>query len=206
MEEKFEKIDAAIYHLIFIGNSIVNHFKSFSRIIGKVDDRDETILYAAMFSSVLLQTTSFMEEYNKFVDSDEEELKQVIIALKKTVKPAVRSINRWSGLGDFRNHVLAHNFRVKKTGHNSVFIIGFESYKIPQSSADLHVLMSSVEMIKDVFESAFKQKLTAFRQYLDAQPKAKGEILFSNMKQVELEVESIKDEINSGIKTLKELL
>jgi hypothetical protein len=195
-------LDTAVYHLIFIGNTLEGIFKAFNNIIGKVDERDEKILYLATFSLIIIHTISFLDEYNKFLVGGNEEEKQIIADIKKTVRPAIKRINKWKELRLFRNNVLAHNLRDTKK-MSSVFERGLENYDIPQGGADLHVLFSCISMVKDSFESAFRYKLQAFQERLNSKPRLPVLSTFNNMAEVNSEVEAIRLEINANILRLK---
>ncbi|HET7118375.1 MAG TPA: hypothetical protein VFI29_17900 [Hanamia sp.] len=94
IHEKFDELDISLYHLVFIGNSIENVVKAFSTIIDKTDESYEYALYASTFSIVIIQTVSFLNEYHNFLKSTDQELNDIIAAIKKAVKPAVDQPNQ----------------------------------------------------------------------------------------------------------------
>lgn len=166
IHEKFDELDISLYHLVFIGNSIETVVKAFSTIIDKTDKNTENVLYVSTFSIVIIQTVSFLNEYHNFLKSNDQELNDIIAAMKKAVKPAVDQINQWKEIGDFRNNALAHNLR-DKTKMITVFEKGLSSYNIPKNGNDLMVLQNCISIVKKTFESAFRNKLQAFQIYLD---------------------------------------
>lgn len=196
-----DDVDISLYHLIFIGNSIERTFKAFANIIGKISENDELVLFVNTSSLIIVQTISFLDEYHNFIRSEETELHTTIVDIKKTVKPAITVINQWKELGHFRNQVLAHNLRDKKE-NKSVFERGLSSYDIPQHGTDLHVLVSCIGMIKEVFESTFQEKLSNIQRHLDESSPNKT-ISRYNEQTFEKEIERIRTEINNNIRQLK---
>lgn len=201
MENKFNDIDIALYHLIFIGNTIERTFEAFNDIIGRVDEDAELVLYVNTSSMIIIQTNSFLDEYHQFVRSEEPEMMDTINNIKKIAKPALKLINQWEEREDFRNQVLAHNLRGKNG--ESVFERGLSSFDVPQQGADLHVLVSCIGMVKEVFESAFREKLAGVQAVLDStiQPKATRRFDRSSFEPA---IESVRVEINDNIRKLRQ--
>jgi hypothetical protein len=198
----FNDFDIAIYHLVFIGNSIENTIDAFTNILDKVERQHERTLYASTFSIVLIQTVSFLDEYHNFIRATDEELNNTIKAIKKAVKPAVDQINEWKEIRDFRNHVLAHNLRRGKK-MTTVFANGLSSYDIPKNSAELVVLQNCISMIKKTFESAFRIKLEALQSALDQNSDGLKEYKFKNSDDVKAAIDKITGQINANILQMK---
>ena len=91
---------------------------------------------------------SFLEEYHKYFnighlkDIDEK----IIVKIKKQNKPGIKRINEWTGLTDFRNQLLAHNFRIK---NESFFSNRKETinYKIPNSLSEKNLFSGIIYLI-----------------------------------------------------------
>lgn len=199
---EFDDTDIAIYHLIFLGNLIEKTIDSFSNIIGKIDDSDETVLWESTSSLIIIRTISFLDEFENFVKSSNQDLGKTIIDIKKTVKPALKQIKSWKEIREFRNNVLAHNFRFDKEAI-SIFSRGLESYDIPKTGADLAVLVSCVTMVKKTFESAFKQKLETIQKMIEQHSYPKKEPQFNNSVDVENRINKLTNEINENIIKIK---
>jgi hypothetical protein len=199
--DKLDKIDVSLYHLVFIGNTIENLFKSFNNIIGLVEERDETVIYSGIYSMILIHTNSYLEEFNNFFISDYPEMREVIISIKKAVKPAIAGLKNWKDLNEFRNSVLAHNLRGE--GSISVFEEGIDTYDIPKGGGDLHVIFSCIQMINDVLKSAFGEKLRSIQDKFDKMERPIHKNMFSNEEEVKKEIEKIRLEINQNILELK---
>lgn len=198
----FDDTDIAIYHLIFLGNLIENTISSFTNIIGKIDDTDEKSLYVSTNSMIIVQTISFLDEFDTFITSIDPDLDTTIKAIKKTVKPALKQIREWKDLREFRNNILAHNLRNKKNTI-SIFTRGMSSYDIPQTGADFAVLVSCISMVKKVFESAFGSKLKEIQAKIDQQHYPRKERRFTNSKEVEAVITTISEKVNANIIELK---
>lgn len=202
IHEKFDELDISLYHLVFIGNSIETVVKAFSTIIDKTDKNTENVLYVSTFSIVIIQTVSFLNEYHNFLKSNDQELNDIIAAMKKAVKPAVDQINQWKEIGDFRNNALAHNLR-DKTKMITVFEKGLSSYNIPKNGNDLMVLQNCISIVKKTFESAFRNKLQAFQIYLDNVQKTQKGNKFKNNNDAKAVIDRIVSQVNQNILKLK---
>jgi hypothetical protein len=202
INDSFDDLDIALYHLVFIGNLIENTIRAFTNIIDKTEEVHERALYVSTFSIILIQTVSFLDEYHNFIKSPDEELNNTIKTIKKAVKPAVEQINDWKEIRDFRNHVLAHNLRDRKK-MTTVFEKGLSSYDIPKNGADLLVLYNCILMIKKTFESAFRAKLQALQMAFDHSSERLKENKFNNSDDAKAVIEKITNEINTNILQLK---
>jgi hypothetical protein len=200
--DEFDAADIALYHIVFIGNSIDNIIKAFSAIIDKVDLEHERALYVSTFSQVLIQTVSFLDEYHNFVRSANPDLDVTIKAIKKAVRPAVAQINEWKELGAFRNNALAHNLRDAKK-NISVFQRGLSSYDVPKTGFELSVLQNCIAMVKKTFESAFQERLRAIQDYLDRTDRPAAQVRVKDEQDMRDRIERITAAINRNILELK---
>jgi hypothetical protein len=201
MARKFDDTDIALYHLVFIGNMIERTFKAFAGIIDRVDDDTERVFYVNTSSMIIMQVNSFLDEYHQFVRSEEPEMMETISNIKKAVKRAIKLIGQWKEREDFRNQVLAHNLRGKND--ESVFERGLTSFDVPQQGADLHVLVSCIGMIREVFASTFREKLAEVQRLLDSETRLKAARRYDR-ESFETAIESVRMEINENIRRLKQ--
>ena|GEM_PF-6558547 len=200
--DQFDAADVALYHIVFIGNSIDNTIKAFAAIIDKVGLEHERALYVSTYSQVLIQTVSFLDEYHNFVKSTDPALDVAIKAIKKAVRPAVVQINEWKELEAFRNNALAHNLRDAKN-KTSVFQRGLSSYDVPKTGFELSVLQNCIVMIKKTFESAFRERLRAIQDYLDRTDRPAEQVRVKDELDMRDRIERITSEINRNILELK---
>jgi hypothetical protein len=202
LHANFDDFDISIYNLIFLGNTIETTIKSFASIINKVPDAQERAIWVATCSIVIIQTVSFLEEFDKQLVSNNEELNNAIALLKRALKPATKQIREWKELTQFRNAVLAHNLRDKKE-EISVFDRGLDSYDIPKTGGDFSVLANCVSMIRKTFESPFMGRLKAMQDFLDRRGRNSFASRFASGEAVASTVDRLANEINANILELK---
>ena len=115
----------------------------------------ELQLYTALISQILLNTDSFLEEFNgHFLNNVEQEYKVRVKNVHEIAAPAIRRIRKWSGLKKFRNNVLAHNFRVDK---NEMALSYMWKYNIPRTTNDIFLLERCMATILAVIISQFPE-------------------------------------------------
>lgn len=97
----------------------------------------------------LIQFCSFLEEYKRFnVNiSEDEKIIQRIVNVRSKNKYGTKRIAKWKDLENMRNHLLAHNFQVKKKSFfdNDENII-FE-YNIPDTLEEKLIFIKIIEKI-----------------------------------------------------------
>lgn len=85
----------------------------------------------------------------KYAIGDVERAK--IEQTREVLKPVFKKINQWSEIKEFRNNVLAHNYRSKKHSNKSVFVSkGLRDYNIPQKVSDFAFLIQCIDLIRQV--------------------------------------------------------
>ncbi|WP_298498364.1 hypothetical protein [uncultured Algibacter sp.] len=101
---------------------------------------------------------SFLEEYHKFFNLGH--LKSVdrnlILSVKNKNKPGIRRINKWTGLIDFRNQLIAHNFRIKDKSFFSKEKLLYD-YKIPNSLSEKNLFSGIIYLICLNIRDAFPE-------------------------------------------------
>lgn len=96
----------------------------------------------------ILQYCSFLEEYNKYFIPSlfETEYKERIIRVRKRNKPGLKRINLWKDIFDFRNQMVAHNFRVDKESFFSENLPELK-YNIPNSTSEKNLMDGIIYLI-----------------------------------------------------------
>jgi hypothetical protein len=160
-----ETIQLSVFNKDYLNQIQYQGFYSqipFSRAIGAIAE-----------NQLIINSCSFIDEFEKeLIPSRFPKYSERIIKFKKIIKPALSRIKKWNGLRDARNHIVAHNLRIKG-------ISVFESqkiikYNVPSTDeeyillADLIFLIS--ENVKEVFpeivqEIDFKIRLSQFVGY-----------------------------------------
>lgn len=104
----------------------------------------------------IILVNSFLDEYNhkltaKHVGSEFEE---GIIRVKNANKLFMKRINKWGGIKDFRNHIVAHNYRVNK---DSLFSseTPFKSYKIPNTNSEKNLVCGILHLVCENLKRGF---------------------------------------------------
>lgn len=124
----------ALFHLYKYAGITVSATASLEKAIAVLDKDIVDPLYFITFSQVMLILDNYLVEYDSFLQSSDSVIGERIRNFKVIVQPAISTLRRWDGLHSFRNHVLAHSFRLKSDGNKSVFRDGdYYLYDIPQN-------------------------------------------------------------------------
>ncbi|NQX81485.1 MAG: hypothetical protein HRT66_05770 [Flavobacteriaceae bacterium] len=98
---------------------------------------------------------SFLDELNKELTPKKHPgYSDRIMHIKKSIKQIIKRINKWTNLQDYRNNVLAHNFREKNT---PIFSNNREkkTYKIPYSNSEHYLLSELILLITQIITKEF---------------------------------------------------
>ena len=107
----------------------------------------------ALIYQLLLKACAFIDEWDQYLGlKTEEEYALAVHRIKRVVKPARKIINRWKGLRQYRNQVIAHNHRDEK-GNNIYLKRRF--YHTPETIGDFGLMMYALEKIVRVLTEAF---------------------------------------------------
>jgi hypothetical protein len=154
-----EKFIESIYHIAHFGNLARNLKETYLDIESKISESERNIVRLSFQWQAMVMTISLMDEFNKFLfafRSDNGEIQKRINQFKHITQPMISEINSWSDLRNFRNNVLAHNFRIDKEGYKSVLLhnrIG--SYNIPKFRIDFIILLKYIAAITKICEEIF---------------------------------------------------
>lgn len=140
-------------------------------------------IHEALIYQILLKTSSFMDEWsNIFGVRTESDDQNKIITVKKIAKPAIKHINSWRGLREYRNQFIAHNFR-NNEGQN-VFLNKIQ-YHVPNSNGEIYLLVLALEKAINTVALFFPETMSKiirvlpdkFIDELKYEPLSKQEIL-----------------------------
>ena len=88
----------------------------------------------------LIIACSLLDEYNRFFTVEAApEYKERIVRLKRMTKPVLSRLKRWPDLKDYRNYMLAHNFRIKDKSFFSSKSQSF-NFCVPNSYSEFKLL------------------------------------------------------------------
>lgn len=148
--------------------------------------------YITLYNTVLLNVCSYIDEYNRhFLIEAELQFKERILSLKKIAKPAFKRVNKWTGLKDYRNEMIAHNFRV----NGAVFSFNKHGqYNAPRTYADLAILRKYLMMVQTIIEAEFQPELQFVNPHIKEFEVKKGN---TNYDTIDEDLTSVVKEINS---------
>lgn len=147
---------------------------------------------------LIINACSFIDEYeNYFTYSNYPEEKDRILKFKKIVLPAYRQIKSWKDLKSLRNHIIAHNHRIKV---KSIFDYKEKTtYNVPTTNGEYRLLADLIFLIttniNDIFPEMRKEEIInkTLMDYLNF----KSDIVRASeeYKRIKMEIEYIKKSI-----------
>ncbi|NGP89190.1 hypothetical protein [Fodinibius halophilus] len=116
---------------------------------------DSAVLDSLWFQ-IILDSCSFLDEWDSILGvKTEKKFRNRILKVKKTAAVASRAVRSWKDLRDFRNEVIAHNFRDKT--YNFTFD-RMAHYDCPQSHDELWYLVNFIDRMANVLANEFPKK------------------------------------------------
>lgn len=100
---------------------------------------------------------SFIDEYNKeFTSSKHPEFSERLKRLKYLTKPALKRLNTWSDFKNYRNHILAHNYRI---AGKSIFASDFEPvyFNVPHTNTETVLLSEIIKIVTICISQEFPE-------------------------------------------------
>ena len=126
--------------------------------------KKEQYHYVTLFTHVVMDVNSFLDEFHKrFEQEAEEKYKTKIQSIKRIVKPVLDKISEWKELARMRHEMIAHNWRDNK----GKFIIDkLGGYNAPRTFHDLLYLDAYIVLIKAVIMAEFSREAKEFASYI----------------------------------------
>jgi len=152
LEQNFEA-------LIFYSDNIAEDSidRNETSIPNKSETIDSTIIDALWFQ-ITIKSCSFLDEWDKFLGvKNEPTLVPKLKLIKSIVKPARKAINTWTELKEFRNEIVAHNFRKKK--EQLVMIDQMGDYDCPQTIGEMYFLICFIDRMIRVLTKNFPKEV-----------------------------------------------
>jgi hypothetical protein len=136
--------------------------------------------YVVLYNTILMNVCSYLDEYNKnFSTECEPEYKSRILEAKKIAKPAYKEISKWKDLKDYRNNMIAHNFRID--GKDFSFnMLG--QYNAPRTYRDIVLLRKHLIMINSIIQAEFEFEMTKINSYIDSFEVIEQKINYDNIE------------------------
>lgn len=103
------------------------------------------------FESCVISIVSYFDEYDKhFGKYVPEDKKEIVGKISKRVR---KDTNRFSGLREFRNQILAHNLRI---GGKPIYnLVNLQEYRIPQQVQEFTFLAASITNLTNAINTLF---------------------------------------------------
>jgi hypothetical protein len=149
----------------------------------------------SMFQNyAFLMCSSFLDEYNEeFTPHKHPEYADRIMRLKRITKPVMRRINKWTDLKDYRNIVLAHNYRIKRT---SLFAADNKGryFNVPHTDDEIVLLSRLIPIITMHIVEEFTEIIPA----IDFNENLQSKLRFDYKRiDIEAEMTAVWNEVNS---------
>ncbi len=147
--------------------------------------------YVALYNTILMNACSYLDEYNKnFLTKAEPVFHERILQIKKIAKPAFKKLNEWKDLREYRNHMIAHNFRMDGDKF-SLYMLG--QYNAPRTYRDLALLRKHLAMINAVIQAEFESEMPNINTFVESFEVKEQQINYEN---IEAELTNVVNEIN----------
>lgn len=198
-------INISVYHIIHFTLLIDKTFKSLEQLAvtrifdnNKNEELRSTILINA-YSQMLLFTNSLIDEYSThfiIAKAQTAEEKAKVEQTREVLKPVFRKISKWEEIKDFRNNILAHNLRIQKEGHESVFISkGLSGYNIPERISDFAFLIRCIDLIRQIIIQMFKNEYEVVLNEINLRNEESKENVDLSQRDYEKEYEQLRNDI-----------
>ena len=149
--------------------------------------------YITLYNAILLNTCSYLDEYNNnFLANAENKFKDRILEVRKIAKPAFKKVNQWSDLREYRNHMIAHNFRIN---NNSFSFNMLGQYNVPRTYRDIVLLRKYLMMIQGIIDGEFNIEMLPINTFINSFPVKEQQV---NYDTVEEDLKAVVDKINSN--------
>lgn len=184
----------SLHILKFINNLIKRYINSLNvEVSNNVDGN--SVIYLGIKSIILILAKSFLDEWNDgLICKTEQNDKDRLIELKQKALPAINRIRKWNDIDEFRNSILAHNFRKgKKFKYESAFIGShIDSLNVPDHITELVLLSELIDIATSIICEPFKEELDKTINNLFANT----DIRKPTIVDVQKELDEIKKQIN----------
>ena len=152
----------------------------------------ETSHYQTLYNTILMNTCSYLDEYNKkFLVNAELDFHERIKTIRKIAKPALKRLDEWEDLRSYRNQMVAHNFRIDG---NDFSFKKLGKYKAPRTYLDIVILRKHLMMVHGIISAEFGNELQNVNSFLNNFPVQEQQIDYSN---IENGLHSVLTEINN---------
>ncbi len=133
-------------------------------VVIRKEKHDKTsVIHAFADSQLILLVNSFMEEWEDLGSQCKNDDR--IVKVRKVAAPFTRRIKQWSDLRNFRNTLIAHNFR--NTEGKNVLVNGYSGeLNIPNGFPDRVLMCGCAYCIKEILINEFSFEYNELIAYL----------------------------------------
>ncbi|MDO1501129.1 hypothetical protein Q2T40_13395 [Winogradskyella maritima] len=140
------KLQIETLNKVYVNKNFIDKIKHEGFFADQISFKNS--LVSIISNHTIISFCSFLEEYNKFFSPSyvEDHFSRRVNYIRKKNKPGIKRINKWKDLNDFRNVIIAHNFRKKK---ESFFSTEFKNYDyiIPNSNSEKNLFYDIIHLI-----------------------------------------------------------
>jgi len=114
---------------------------------------------------IILETQSFLEEYQKYFNPKNVEIEysERVLVARKLCKPLFKQIEKWKGLKDFRDNIVAHPWR----NDNAVVVPLSSMFDIPRTWIEFQFLKDLVHYMYEIIYGEFNLEMDESLYYAD---------------------------------------
>ncbi len=162
----YSSLDQKILSMIYYEDYLADDSSPFqkSNIPSKGTEPIDATIMDAMRFQFLIEVCSFLDEWDKFTGvRTNSEFDSKIKIIKQGVKSARKGIRYFSDLKNFRNEVLAHNYRDSKKEYS---LNKIASYNVPNSISEMALVLYSVKRMLDILITNFPEEYAHAHQIL----------------------------------------
>ena len=190
-----DKTLQSLHILAFIDSLIIQFIES----LAEVNDRNNgnSMIYVGVKNEILINATAFLDEWERgLVKMTEDKDRDVLIALQEKAKPAIDRIKRWKDLKEYRNAILAHQFRKNYKQNNEIVFLGdfLPNWDLPDHISEIHLLAELIHKATLVITKPFIDQIEKSSEilYKPRPPRIPKEVnVQAEMKVIIKEIESI---------------
>ena len=174
IEVSREMFIESIYHLIHYQRILRNLEFSLDAANQKLPQIEREFVRYSIQSNVLINVCCVQDEMSKYLFRYKENQfgeQENIKSFKWISAPIRKALEKWSGIRDFRNNVLAHNLRSNKNSFRSVLLDhSLDDYNVPNSQLDLKILFKLLDSLLKPIEEIFQNEYDEACRKIDSQP------------------------------------
>lgn len=124
----------------------------------------DEVLLMALINHLILETTSFLDEYHKkFIGHDTPEIDQRIKDIKSICKPIWKKINQWKDISKYRNEIIAHPWY---DNHGQFTLPGLPKYNIPRNWVEIIILGHYIQYLYTMIYHEFNVEIEEARKLI----------------------------------------